>query len=508
MSAVVRCQPETKSESVHARMSCRIHHTTQHLAAIADLQVERWQNTPAASPPVASARDMGGGSGSSSTTAPAKRQRTSGSKDQESGSSGAAASADRPVFRVTLDSPEHEAAVLGVLAAMYGATEHLDALPQQQLVQVVVYGDRLQVEAATKAAMQRLEAAQRSTAGLRAGTVQALVALPAWPACLLPLLPAVARKATYSTDELSQEQQQVQRALVAVLGNLEEVLADGELRLKLQNLPLPALQLLLASDQLQVESEDTVLYTAQRWLGSEPKARRVEDARALAPLVRFSRLSPFQQRVQIARKDKSLSNPFWKWRSQLPYALQLLHLAHTNDIDSELLTGQLRDIPSSWFRPARQLLPQQPARITWTLPAGYVWAVARDAAGSGSARWLWGPWGVGRGLPWHVGLACKPTNNVGVEVQLQCGVKCEAVSPEGVHVQWVYSARVCDAEGTALQGHTYECGTPILVMGQCHSTPLFTAQAAGPGSGARLQEVPGWPTSGTLTLEWRLLEVV
>jgi hypothetical protein len=394
---------------------------------------------------------------------------------------------------------------------MYGATEPLDALSQQQLVQVVVYGDRLQVEAATKAAMQRLEAAQRSTAGLEAGTVQALVALPAWPACLAPLLPAVARTATYSSGELSQEQQQVQRVLVAVLGNLEEVWGH-ELRDRLLALPLPALQLLLASDQLQVESEDTVLYTVQRWLGwwklNVNKAQLAEDAGALAPLVRFSRLSSFQQRVQMARTDKAPSNPFVQWRSQLLHALPLLSLAATNDISAALLTGKLSGIPSSWFRPARQLLPQQALIITWTLPAGDVWTNVQGAAGSAFTRTVFGPCRQGLGMAWRVSLVCKPTDDVGVEVGLQCGVMRQAGSPEGVHMQWSYIARVCDAEGTALQGHTYECRTPILVMGECHSTPLFTAQAAGSGSGARLQEVPGWPTSGTLTLEWRLLEVV
>jgi hypothetical protein len=73
------------------------------------------------------------------------------------------------------------------------------------------------------------------------------------------------------------------------------VWADEQLQELLLDLPLPAMQLLLSSDQLRVAAEDTVLYTATRFsslYGGSASGRSAARA-ALAPLVRELHMSVF-----------------------------------------------------------------------------------------------------------------------------------------------------------------------------------------------------------------------
>lgn len=422
------------------------------------------------------------------------------------------------MFTITIDHPDHEAAVLGVIAAMYGAGQYLDGLSQQHLVQVVVYADRLQVEVATAAAVQRLKAAASSAAGLEADTLQALVDLPAWPACLVQLLPeVVGAKAAYTPGQLPVEQQQLQKVLVATLGNLEEVWRDEQLKGVLLALALPALQLLLSSDHLQVVSEDTVLYTAQRWLAANKagtsRQRLAEKTAALATLVRFARLSPFQQRAQVSRTDKGPSNIFGKWHAQLPRLLPLLHLANTTAIEPSHLR-MVDGVPITWFHPARQLLPAQPLVLTWQVPVGEVCALgqkaaAAAAAGGDHAATLHGPrQGPFMGCSWQMYLKCSKSSDGSIGLLLCSRVVDDL--PQGVHMKWRFTGSVKDAAGGELRLGSFtrpSFTSSVKIMGRGQAGHMLRVPAGGCVDESALAAA-GWPTAGTLTLEVVLREVV
>jgi hypothetical protein len=155
---------------------------------------------------------------------------------------------------------------------MYGVPDSLSNLDQPQLVHAVTIADMVHAEAVVQQAVQALATAARSEQGLSAAALQVLAGMNARPDCLVQLLPAIVKNSScckLDTADLAairaaDTNGSVQRLLLAELGDLEAAWADAELQQVLLALPLPALQLLLSSDQLQVASEDTVLYTAQR----------------------------------------------------------------------------------------------------------------------------------------------------------------------------------------------------------------------------------------------------
>jgi hypothetical protein len=183
---------------------------------------------------------------------------------------------------------------------MYGAPDVLSSLQEQQLVQAVVIADMVHAAAAAEQAVGALKAAAESEQGLSAAALDALAGLPAWPTRLLQLVPLIVQHAPCcqsSTADLAaitaaDPVNRVQRLLLAVLGDVEAVWADQQLKQMLLGLPLPAMQLLLSSDQLRVAAEDTVLYTMTRYTSSYTGSASAVRA-ALAPLVRAPHMSIF-----------------------------------------------------------------------------------------------------------------------------------------------------------------------------------------------------------------------
>lgn len=174
---------------------------------------------------------------------------------------------DLPVAAVLLESEDQVEAAEAVIAALYGVSTATDNLTGCHLVHMVVLADMLQVEAAAEAAACRLTQVAHE---LSAEARQQLCAMQAWPACLMKELPSLlenfplqdaaalwAKAAAPSTpasleDLAAQHSDYMQNRLVQELGNLEEVWSDADQPQLLLGLPLPAMQLLLASDDLQV----------------------------------------------------------------------------------------------------------------------------------------------------------------------------------------------------------------------------------------------------------------
>uniref|UniRef100_A0A383VPG8 BACK domain-containing protein n=1 Tax=Tetradesmus obliquus TaxID=3088 RepID=A0A383VPG8_TETOB len=161
----------------------------------------------------------------------------------------------------------------------------------------------INADAAGQQAVQTLQAAAAASAqGVIAAALDALAALPEWPACLLQLLPSIVKHAACCRDSSAGLEAvsaadaggRVQKVLVVVPGDLQAVWSDAQRQALLLQLPLPAMQLLLSSDQLRVPSEDTVLYTAKQYVQAQAgdAAKAAAAKAALAQLVCAPQLSP------------------------------------------------------------------------------------------------------------------------------------------------------------------------------------------------------------------------
>jgi hypothetical protein len=100
------------------------------------------------------------------------------------------------------------------------------------------------VDAANKAATNPSD-----DAGLSDAVVHAILDLPAFPLFVLPLLKPATASCTAADKEIK-----VKRVLLSVFGDLQAVWADAALQEALLDLSMPAMQLLLASDELQASA--------------------------------------------------------------------------------------------------------------------------------------------------------------------------------------------------------------------------------------------------------------
>jgi hypothetical protein len=170
---------------------------------------------------------------------------------------------------------------------MYGVPDAMSTLQQQQLVHAVVLADMVGKEDAAQQAVEALKSAARSEQGLSAAALEALASLAAWPVCLLQLLAAILKSAPCCSIDTSKLEDitaadtnsSMQRLLLAMFGDLDAACGDRQMKQLLLGLPLPAMQLLLSSDQLRVASEDTVLYVAESYLLPYVDERRHATAR-------------------------------------------------------------------------------------------------------------------------------------------------------------------------------------------------------------------------------------
>lgn len=292
---------------------------------------------------------------------------------------------NRLQLTLTLDHAADEPAAVAVIAAMYGVPNAFSSLGQDQLVWTVKYADMLQMSAIAERAAQALQAAAAAAAdGFSAKTLTALGQLPAWPNCLLPLLPAVAKLAEDSNSQPAAadgssssgsgssiaKQRSIQRVLVTVLGDLEEVWQQQRLQTLLLELPLPAIKLLLSSDQLSVHSEDTVLYTAAKYTASLQSHQQAAAAAGLRAVVRCPQLSPFQLTAQAGNTDTAAFNILRPLQQQLHALQTFLRLEHDLLAAANAVQKHLQNTPASWKLGPRHIIPAtaDTAELRWRLP--------------------------------------------------------------------------------------------------------------------------------------------
>jgi hypothetical protein len=302
------------------------------------------------------------------------------SSSGSSSSAAAAALPDLPTVCLTIDSEEHLPAATAVIAAMYGVESGPNALSsflQQQLVHAVVIADRLQVTSVCRQAQQLLEAASTAEQGLSAAALHALTVLSPWPSCLLAVLPSIVQHApccklvTADLEAIAAADKggKVQQLLVAVFGNLQAVWSDVELQQLLLALPLPAMQLLLSWGQLQVLSEDTVLYTATRFVAAQNVLDNTAAADAKAALVLLMR-APLLSRFALsnaALAADSSEQLLGGYAQQLRMRINLKSKASGTELSEQL--QRVEGTPSSWRLGHRKLV--SPAggevRLEWRL---------------------------------------------------------------------------------------------------------------------------------------------
>jgi hypothetical protein len=429
-----------------------------------------------------------------------------------SSSSAAAASlAGLPTVCLTIDSGEQLPAATAVIAAMYGVDSGWNAmssLQQQQLVHAVVIADRLQVTPVCRQAQQLLVEAAKAEQGLSAAALDALtLGLSPWPSCLLTLLPTIVQHVPcckQSTADLAaiaaaDTGGKVQRLLVAVLGNLQAVWSDAEQRRVLLGLPLPAMQLLLSSDQLQVLSEDTVLYTAAKYAAAQAEGE-LDDAAAaaaaakaaLAPLVRAPLLSSFavsSAALAAASSQQLLSN----YAHHMQVLINLQGKASATEQLEQL--RQVECTPSSWLLGHRQLVSSAGGgvRLEWRLAVEELRQACRKGFEQQETVSLHSadspPLG---GVGWYMHVACSQQDGC-TDVGLFAGPSAYDMPPGSFHKSKF--DMVC---------HDTKClNSPCMVRGEVWGGDSYLGMSpmAGDGWDDAAWVAAGLPASGEMLLQ-------
>jgi hypothetical protein len=190
----------------------------------------------------------------------------------------------------------------------------------------------------------------------------------------------------------------------------------------LLGLPLPAVQLLLSSDQLCVPSEDTVLYTAKQYIKAQQKtpAKRAAKA-ALAQLVRAPELSVFALSCEAppADSDQQLLTAYIAWLGGL---LSLKRNASATEL-AEFLKD-FTDCPASWRFGSHQLMPlADGVQLEWRLPVEDLKQACRESLEKEDKVWLYSrnspPFG---GVAWQMKVLCDMQEHDGaVSISLNVG---------------------------------------------------------------------------------------
>jgi hypothetical protein len=418
---------------------------------------------------------------------------------QEKGADNAASNRQR--LRLPIDSAEQLPAAEAVIAALYGVPDALSSLEQQQLVDAVVLGDMLGAAAVAAEAVQLLKAAaDHGAGGLSAAALDALADLPAWPACLQPLLLPVVKHASCCDASLADltaitaadTGSRVQRMLLAVLGDLEAVWRDEQLQQLLLDLPLPALQLLLSSDQLRVASEDTVLYTASQYRASHVWDKAAAAVAALAPTVRVPHLSRFALSGQVFCTDSNLLLS--------SYSKQLKQLASykliaAGDTTPEDVLEDLAGAPASWSLGKRQIVASDGVRLLWRLPVEELAQACRDSFATSSTKNLYSPDSTPPlgAVAWQLNLALSQVEADGV---IGTTVGLFVLPQSGASgVSKVFSCTV-GGPGTS---RTFTCDGWLAGVGYPDIFKLGPMSAGG-GWDEAAWAAKGLPTSGVLEL--------
>jgi hypothetical protein len=388
---------------------------------------------------------------------------------------------------------------------MYGVPVAKCSLDHEQLVYAVLIADMVHVEAAAQQAARLLMIAAQSGHGLSAAALEALADV-AWPACLLQLLPVVVKHSPCCRDQTAglaaitaaDSNGRVQQLLLAVLGDLEEVWADRQLKALMLELPLPAMQLLLSSDQLCVASEDTVLYTAQQYVTTNRKKKSVPYdvlRGALAPLVRAPHLSLFPLSC-VAVPPNSRSLLMGAYHQQLQSLLCLKHMAGSQQLAAGL--GSIPNIPDSWQLGLRQITPlPRGVWLEWLAEVQEIKAMCRDSFAEQQTFNLTCIGGSPplTGRAWAPVVQCS-SSDAGTQVQLLVGPK--NVPPNVFVKSYKYTISCCGKAYT----RSVACAGPRQDKYHCFSCSeaVFPAERMPGGWCDAAWAAAGLPSSGYLRL--------
>uniref|UniRef100_A0A383W8E4 BACK domain-containing protein n=1 Tax=Tetradesmus obliquus TaxID=3088 RepID=A0A383W8E4_TETOB len=236
-----------------------------------------------------------------------------------------------------------------------------DGLSQLQLLQLMLLADHFdvpKVQAAVAAALSTVDVQQ-----LDWDAAVQLLQLP--PSCAQqPEFEAVRRLAV----------QRVQQQL----GDLEEVWADPARQQLLLALPFEALRQLLQDDTTCVATENTVVYTIERWWGAQYAAlQHAEHLRALMHLVRMRHCT--QYFAGIVMQHSSLVQQSFE-RTALPLMRECCTLggfARLQDAKCPVL----QQCPA-WVAEQRPASARQPV-VEWRLPLASLQAPVEQLLSSG-----------------------------------------------------------------------------------------------------------------------------
>jgi hypothetical protein len=167
-------------------------------------------------------------------------------------------------FPITLPDASYEPAAMALLQGLYQVepwSKLLDDLTPQQQVQAAVLADMWDLTAATEAALGVLQTVTvADNVYCLSAVLEQLLSMEAVPDCLMPLFDSCWKALLGMYSTLAAVPDSVlpvfENMLLSKYGNLEAVWgpAGAVLQKSLLRLPLYAMELLLASDRLQVRS--------------------------------------------------------------------------------------------------------------------------------------------------------------------------------------------------------------------------------------------------------------
>lgn len=366
------------------------------------------------------------------------------------------ASGAKPVklyLNLTINSEDELPAAEAVIAGLYGVAYAFIHLRHDQLVQALIIADMIGAAEAAEQVNQCLKTAAASQQGLSVEALEMLAGLPAWPECLLQLLPTIVAHAScckISSFDLvaiaaADCKGVLQRLLLSIFGDLQAVWRDEKLKTMLLQLPCPAMQLLLSSDQLQVPSEDIVLYTAQEYVVQQRKEPVRGAARsALAGLVRAPHLSDGMLH-HAALSDDNEALLMGEYLKQLRHLLLLRRtLMDRAGVDFQDGLTRMQGIPKSWQLGQRQQVPMLAASVVWRIPVQHLKQTSQQAFTDKKAMYLYSPNTPPiSGFDWKLQLSFQVVEKgvqLGVYVvpsrptqsfyhSIQCVVKCHKLPP-------------------------------------------------------------------------------
>jgi hypothetical protein len=294
-----------------------------------------------------------------------------------------------------------------LITAMYSSSPDLSDLEAPQLMQLLQLAECYGVGKVVAAVGSHfnLEAMSLQTAAALLGTPDACIASEAF---------SKVRQA--AADKLQQE-----------LGDLEVAWGDEGKQQQLLKLPLGALLQLLRDERTRVASEDTVVYTAQRWLSSNPaptfeQHKQQQQQQQLAGVLRpphclATFLASLAGRCTLFDRDCA-----WVYDSSPGLLVDLLAFAATDMDHWKHHVKCVYPNKASWQLPPRPESAVTQLQLCWDLPLGELQQLFEEAqqpdkppscAYADSAYQVW--WG----RDWRLSLSLE-AGDTGAQFFLHC----------------------------------------------------------------------------------------